>query len=321
MCEHRSIMAVVSDSAEKELWLPVFNLVQEQVVLVELSEVSRLLTEFQSSGDLPYLMFVSARVYPEENPKLVTQLRTVFPAMEVVVMALSTDPPPRLATLLEDKVVHLLVNPVGNTGDDLKRTSDLFELALRRLVLGETLSMADYLTPGAAVYERRISSSNQKEHIIAELEHSIAGCTPEYEMLRMKGALLADEMLENALYAAPRDGISGPLYRKGEKRMLTERDNVVFRFGFDGDLLALEVSDGWGTLTPEAFLEHVSRNLEGSCMQDEIGGRGLFIIWRFLDSLHLRISPGKQTVIGGHVRLASDVMFSESKGLYINTAP
>lgn len=321
MCEQRTIMAVVSDSTEKGLWLPVFHLVSEPVVLVELSEVSKLLTEFPARGDLPCLVFVSARVYHREKPKLVARLRTVFPGMEVVVMALSTDPPPPLVTLLEDKVGHLLISPVGNTGDDLKRTSDLFVLALRRLVQGETLTMADYLTPGAAVYERRISSSNQKAHIIAELERSIAGCTPEYEMLRMKGALLADEMLENAIYAAPRDDLSEPLYRKGENRILTERDNVVFRFGFDGDLLALEVSDGWGTLSPEAFFEHVSRNLEGSCMQDEIGGRGLFIIWRFLDSLHLRISPGKQTVIGGHVRLASEMLFSESKGLHISTAP
>lgn len=191
----------------------------------------------------------------------------------------------------------------------------------RRTDNGQSGTMADYLRPGAAVHERRISTTEQKEQLIAELERSIAGFSPEYEMLRMKGALLADEMLENALYAAPRDDRSGPLYRKGEKRTLSERENVVFRYGFDGDLLALEVVDGWGTLTPEAFFEHVSRNMESTGPHEEIGGRGLFIIWRFLDALHLRINPGKQTVIGGHVRLASSAMFSESKELHISTAP
>jgi anti-sigma regulatory factor (Ser/Thr protein kinase) len=54
---------------------------------------------------------------------------------------------------------------------------------------------------------------------------------------------------------------------------------------------------------------------------EEIGGRGLFIIWRFLDSLHIRINPGKQTVIGGHIRLASAGKFSETKGFHISTIP
>jgi len=181
--------------------------------------------------------------------------------------------------------------------------------------------MDDYIIPGTPVHEFRVSSSEQKETLIAELESVIDGHSTECEMLRMKGALLADEMLENALYAAPRGESSDPLYRKGEKRTLSDKENVVFRYGFDGESLALEVTDGWGTLSSEAFLEHSTRNLNCIGPHEEIGGRGLFIIWRFLDSLHIRISPGQQTVIGGHVRLASAGKLSETTGFHISTIP
>jgi hypothetical protein len=238
-----------------------------------------------------------------------------------MLMGLSTDPPPPLGLLLQDGVRHLLINPSDGPFSDTSRVSSLFDLTIRRLKRGLPLYMADYIQPGTTIHECRVSSSEQKEVLISQLESTISGYSKECEMLRMKGALLADEMLENALYAAPRGDRSEPLYRKGEKRTLSDRENVVFRYGFDGESLALEVTDGWGTLSSEAFFENVTRNMDSLGPHEEIGGRGLFIIWRFLDSLHIRINPGKQTVIGGHIRLASAEKFSETKGFHISTIP
>jgi hypothetical protein len=199
--------------------------------------------------------------------------------------------------------------------------ASLFDLSVRRLKNGIPLSMSDYIRPGTSVHEFRVSSSEQKEELIAELEKTIGGCSQESEMLRMKGALLADEMLENAFYAAPRGEHSEPLYRKGEKRDLSDGENVVFRYGFDGETLALEVADGWGTLSSEDLFRHLTQNCDSLGVHEEIGGRGLFIIWRFLDTLLIRIEPGKQTVIGGHVRLSASDFLPEIKGFHITTGP
>jgi anti-sigma regulatory factor (Ser/Thr protein kinase) len=55
----------------------------------------------------------------------------------------------------------------------------------------------------------------------------------------------------------------------------------------------------------------------GELAYDE-GGRGLFIIWRFLDQFHVSIKPGKETVIGGHVRVTSPLDLDEPKGFHIS---
>jgi hypothetical protein len=286
-----------------------------------MDKILPVVTDLRQRGESVSLVIISTRVYPLGYPKLVTQARQLFPDADIMLMCLSTDPPPPLSPLLADNVRHLLINPVGGPFCDLNKVASLFDLSVRRLKNGIPLSMSDYIRPGTSVHEFRVSSSEQKEELIAELEKTIGGCSQESEMLRMKGALLADEMLENAFYAAPRGEHSEPLYRKGEKRDLSDGENVVFRYGFDGETLALEVTDGWGTLSSEDLFRHLTQNCDSLGVHEEIGGRGLFIIWRFLDTLLIRIEPGKQTVIGGHVRLSASDFLPEIKGFHITTGP
>jgi len=314
-----TIIALVSDSEEKAVWEPIFMRMEERVRLSEMICIPQVVADLRLRGESVSLVIISTRVYPLGYPKLVSQARQLFPDADIMLMCLSTDPPPPLSPLLEDNVRHLLINPVGSPFYDLNKVVSLFDLSIRRLKNGMPLSMADYIRPGTSVHEYRVSSSDQKEDLIAELEKAIGGCSPEYEMLRMKGALLADEMLENALYAAPRGEHSEPLYRKGEKRDLSDGENVVFRYGFDGVTLALEVADGWGTLSSEDLFRHLTQHFDKFGVHEEIGGRGLFIIWRFLETLLIRIDPGKQTVIGGHIRLTTSDVLPEIKGFHITT--
>ncbi len=321
MSASETIVAVVSDAAEKSLWAPIFSRMQERITLVEVREVFHLTLRCREKRMNPGVVLLSTRLYPIQHPKLVLQFRQLFPECEIVLLGLSTDPSPPLGLILRDNVRHMLINPAEDPLRDLDREASLYDLTIRRLKKGLPLYISDYIKPGTAVREFRVFSSEQKEELIGELENAISGSSREMEILRMKAALLADEMLENALYAAPRAEGAAPLYQKGEKRTLSEGEDVSFRFGFDGESLALEVTDGWGTLSSEAFFEHVTRNLECLGIHEEIGGRGLFIIWRFLDSLHIRINPGRQTVIGGKVRLASSDSYVESKGFHICAIP
>jgi hypothetical protein len=316
-----TIIALVADAEEMAVWEPIFTRIEEKSLLVEMTDISRVIANLRKRGESVSLVIISTRVYPLGYPKLVSQARQLFPDADIMLMCLSTDPPPPLSPLLTDNIRHLLINPVGGPFYDLDKVVSLFNLSIRRLKNGIPLSMADYIRPGTSVHEYRVSSSEQKEELIAELEKTIGGYSQEYEMLRMKGALLADEMLENAFYAAPRDGHSAPLYRKGEKRNMADGENVIFRYGFDGETLALEVTDGWGTLSSDDLFRHLTQHFDKHGVHEEIGGRGLFIIWRFLDTLLIRIDPGKQTVIGGHVRLSTSNFLPEIKGFHITTGP
>lgn len=316
-----TIIALVSDAEERAVWEPIFTRMEEMSLLVEMHTIPRVVADLRNRGEVVSLVIISTRVYPLTHPKLVSQARQLFPEAGIMLMCLSSDPPPSLGPLLADNVRHLLINPVGGPHYDLNKVVSLFDLSIRRLKNGACLSMADYIRPGTTVHEFRLSSSAQKEDLIAELEKNIGGYSPQYEMLRMKGALLVDEMLENAFYAAPRGEHAEPLFRKGEKRQLMAGENVVFRYGFDGETLALEVADGWGTLSSEDLFTHLTQHCDTRDVHEEIGGRGLFIIWRFLDTLLIRIDPGKQTVIGGHISLSTCEYLPEIKGFHITTGP
>ena len=314
-------IALVSDSEERAVWEPVFTCMEEHSLLIEMSTVPHMVADLPQRGESVSLVIISTKVYPLGYPKLVPQLRELFPDADIILMCLSSDPPPPLSQLLADSVRHLLINPVAGPHYDLHKVASLFDLSIRYRKNSIQLSMADYIRPGTPVHEHRVSSSEQKEELIAALEKAICGCSHEYEMLRMKGALLADEMLENAFYAAPRGEHAEPLYRKGEKRDLADQENVIFRYGFDGEVLALEVTDDWGTLSLQDLFSHLTQHCDTSGGYEEIGGRGLFIIWRFLDTMLVRVDPGKQTVIGGHIRLSTCDYLPEIRGFHITTGP
>jgi hypothetical protein len=121
-------------------------------------------------------------------------------------------------------------------------------------------------------------------------------------------------MLENAFYGAPRDEKGVSRYEKGQHRLIHSHETMLFRFGFDGACLAMEMEDNWGSLAPDRVLEYLAKNQDCRDNCEEMGGRGLFIIWRFLDYMHIHIEPGRQTVVGGQVKLEN---ISENKGFHI----
>ncbi len=312
-------LVIVRDREEKELYLPVFRRTESDFIIIEHGELSRVMCKFMNPGERPSLIIVSTRVYPGTDPCLVSDTRKLFPETDFLLIGRSTDPSPPLYPLIADKVGHMVVNPLCRSEHEAEMLGAELSLTLHRLRSRLPLVAGDYINPGTPIHEFMISSTRQKEELIAALEKSIEGESEGCEMLRRKGALLADEMLENALYGAPRNERSQPLYSKGEERKLSAREQVLFRFGFDGETLVLEVTDGWGSLSREIVLENLARNQEIHGEYGGVGGRGLFIIWRFLDTMHIHIEPGRRTVIGGHINLSTAGEFPEAKGFHITT--
>lgn len=315
----KEILVVLKDAEEKDFLTPHLLPVSELVHMVEIGDLSQAMAHFEESRKVPALIIISTRLYPEGNPGLVATLEARYPGSEILLVSSSSDPFPPLQPLIRDNVRHLVINPEKNGVFDEEPELSLFSLAIRKISEGLSLTIRDYLRPDTYIHEIRVSSSDQKEEIIARLEGVINGDSSEIELLRQKGALLADEMLENAIYDAPRKEDSASLYKKGKKRRVPLKENIAFRFGFDGETLAMEVEDGWGSLSPKVVLEHFAKNQDDFELFDEAGGRGLFILWRFLDHIHIHINPGRQTVVGGHVKLVTAENLTEKKGFHITT--
>ena len=108
--------------------------------------------------------------------------------------------------------------------------------------------------------------------------------------------IILDEMTENSLYAAPRDGKGVAYYVKGEARELSEHEEVRIDIAVTKDILGLMITDNWGTLMPAVFLKNLSRAMEEG-VEAGVGGAGLYMMWRLSDYLQIRVHPQQRTQV------------------------
>jgi len=312
----RTITAIFKDDADRAQWAPCFRKFENLVQMLLVQDIPGKMAHFHEQCINPALFIISTRLYPVENPGLIKIIREFCPNSEFLLVAPPSDPFPPLDPLVYDNVRHLVIDMEEAATDGIDDSSLLYTVVNKLLEMAP-LKIKDYLKPGTCIHEFRVTSTEQKEELISSLELLIGGEGPDVELLRQKGALLADEMLENAFYGAPRDEKGASRYEKGEQRLIHIHETILFRFGFDGACLAMEMEDNWGSLAPDTVLEYLAKNQESRDICEEMGGRGLFIIWRFLDHMHIHIEPGRQTVVGGQVKLITEENLSENKGFHI----
>jgi hypothetical protein len=108
--------------------------------------------------------------------------------------------------------------------------------------------------------------------------------------------IVLDEMIENGLYAAPRDGQNRQLYSKGDVRSLHENEKILIDIAIGGDILGLMVTDHWGTFTPAIFLKYITQTLTQG-IEPGIGGGGMYVMWFLSDYLQVRACPHLKTQV------------------------
>ncbi|MFZ2726673.1 MAG: SpoIIE family protein phosphatase [Methylococcaceae bacterium] len=157
--------------------------------------------------------------------------------------------------------------------------------------------LAMYLTHPSKHREFHFSHSEDKAFIIDEVDAWLQEISlPDPDRLDAV-ILLLDELIENGLYAAPRDGKGNPLYAKGSHRDLAQGEVLRLTLSYQDGLLGVSLIDNWGTLTPTVFLNRLARNVQGIGIDSGVGGGGLYLIWRLSDYLQLRVQPYKQTQV------------------------
>ena len=308
-----SAAVLYQDESDKKLWEDALKGIPGLVQIMVDNNMTASLERLREIGAPLRLVILSARLYPGEHPELAARARCVCPGSEILLISSADEPSPSLLKLLADGVRHLTFDQPEGVSPD----RGYLPAIVSRLVDRRPWEMSSCLREGTTIHSFQLTSSEDKEVLIGALEAVLAGEGDEYEMLRNKGSLLADELLENALYDAPRGPDGGKLFKKGERRVMLPQERIVLSFGFDGETLALTLSDSWGSLEPEVVLEHLARNQEGDPIADDAGGRGLFIIWRFLDHFHMNVQPGLETVVGGLVQLSSSLNPEVPRGFHI----
>jgi anti-sigma regulatory factor (Ser/Thr protein kinase) len=293
MIEAPEILSLFGEKSAKEAWEALLAKFPGQKLILADAGSSAESARIAQIGFVPKIILVSSDLYTVHGTELIKQLQLIYPQAEKIILALPDYPSIPLVSLIADNVRHLAV------ADPLDE-SDKFQMLLKAAAAKEPWDLASYLNSNADLLEFQVFEGSQKEFVINQIESMVVGSSPELDVLRQKGILLADEMIENAIEAAPGAALA--------------QDGIIVKAGFDGEQLALQVIDNWGTLTPEKALEHMARHQDGSISTDYTRGRGLFILWQFFDHFHVNVSLGEHTAVGGQIYRKSSSIEGRARG-------
>jgi CheY-like chemotaxis protein len=185
---------------------------------------------------------------------------------------------------------NLLVHPMPVLGEVLTITT-------QKLIRGDLFGAEKYLLWGTDLHTARLVRASQRAELVGELAERVRARGQSARVASM-AMLVADELISNAVHNAPVDG-DGVHYRKELPRdrelPLDERHRVRLRWGCDARYLAIEVTDWFGSLHPDAVLHAIA----SSDVRQAGGGAGmgLALTYRSCDQLVFNLAPGTRTEI------------------------
>lgn len=198
----------------------------------------------------------------------------------VVIVGDDLDDDGLVAIMLDAPVSHLVEDPRDR---DLGITSE-------KLASGDVFGLEKYLAGGTPVGERAIASDIDKRHAIGEVcawAEAIGARRPIVHRL----ASVADELMMNALYDAPRGGGPGGAPR------------AVLRWGADDRAIAISVTDAFGALRQRDVIGCVRRaRSERGRPRPASGvqrgaGLGLYLVLANVASLVFNVEAGRRTEV------------------------
>lgn len=294
-----TILALFHDRADSTAWARLLAALPVRVEQLTGRKIRAGLRSLAEVSFRPLVALVSARLYPSPAGDLVRELQRTMPGLDVIVLASVDEPQLAVRPLLDDGVRHLAVAD--------PREPDHALAVIRTLIDRKPWDLAAYLGPAARFLELAHIAPSRKEATLERIGKLLSGQSDDLDLLRQRALLLADEMLENAFSASQ---------ATGAEEHGRQETQISLRAGFDGESLALQVIDRQGCLYPEDALSYLAQHQDGMVPPDQTHGRGLFIIWRFLDHFHVNIRPGKETVIGGQLRLSAPLAPDQPKGFH-----
>jgi hypothetical protein len=183
------------------------------------------------------------------------------------------------ALMLESPVSH----HVGDPGDrDLGITSE-------KLVTGDLFGLEKYVARGSAVCERGVIGDADKRAAMAEVWAWAEGHAIRRPVLH-RLANVVDELLMNALLDAPRGSPLGRAVAGG---------GALLRWSCDDHVLAVSVTDGFGSISQRDIIDHVRRaRRDRGRPRDGVGaGLGLYLVLANVASLIVNVERGRRTEV------------------------
>lgn len=172
-----------------------------------------------------------------------------------------------------------------------------------KLISGDIFGLERYLPlPEIDIREHPIDHSGKRPEVIDCLD-SFLEAIDCYRSLRAVILTVADELLMNAIFSAPRDERGGAKYAlrdRSARFQLEPNELVTFRYGCDGRNVVLSVADRFGALDRRLLLEYLGaglRHQKGRVSTTSISsaGLGLHLVINSITQLVFNVEVGKRT--------------------------
>jgi len=206
--------------------------------------------------------------------------------------------PQTVETLLEAGWTHVAAHPMPVLAEELLAT-------LLKVIRGDAFGLEKYLAWGVEVRGLALEDAGDRGAAVAAVAADVTAVGLSERVGSLAG-VIADELLTNAVYAAPLDE-AGQRFRarapRDQRRGLTGRDAVTMRWGTDARYLAIEVRDRWGTLDAAAVARRIASGAakvpsgSDSSITTGLGGMGFLLVYACCTELVIGTAPGALTEV------------------------
>jgi len=176
---------------------------------------------------------------------------------------------PTVEALLTAGWTHVVAHPMPILAEELLAT-------VQKLIRGDAFGLEKYIAWGAEVRSYTLEDARDRDSAVTALAKDVVSVGLP-DRVGSLVSVIADELIANALYAAPIDS-DGKRFRAAEPRdrarSLTGKDVVTVRWATDARYLAIEVRDHWGTLKGEGVGARLAAGGKQANASTE-GGMGL----------------------------------------------
>jgi CheY-like chemotaxis protein len=195
----------------------------------------------------------------------------------------------------------------------------------QKLCRHDIFGLDKYLTTwGIKIHERPITGTESKADIIAELADFLnrIDC---YGAVKNSVLLVADELIMNAIFNAPRDASGKTKYAhrdRAEDLRLAPAEEATFRFACDGRNIALSVTDRFGSLDRDVIIHYLQRCFTGGPAEVEEkeggAGLGLHMVFNSITQLTFNIDAGRATEVIAAFYVRSGSLAFKTSGRSLN---
>lgn len=190
--------------------------------------------------------------------------------------------PVAVSTLLHAGWDHVIAHPMPLLAEELLATA-------QKLLRRDCFGLDKYMAWGAEIRGYTLEDAVERDAAVT----AIAADVTRVGLPDRIGSLvsvIADELLANALYAAPVDDAGTKLRiadPRDKQRALADREVVTLRWATDGRYLAIEVRDRFGSLDPTA----IKLRLAATKTSTADGGMGMPLAYACSNQLVVNLAP------------------------------